>query len=188
MSVKKGKLSDLKTDQKNMNKHSPVGMKLLENSLQQLGAGRSILISADNEIIAGNGVAETAMQAGIDKTIVVETTGNELVVVKRTDIKSNSKEFFKMALADNVVAQKNIVIDAEAVEAVAEAYDLGEWAGEVERPVINKEQPKVDVNEMYSVQRLNFSFTSEMYAKVVDKLGKVGMPTKEEALIKLLGL
>ncbi len=52
-----------------------------------MGLGRSILVSADNEIIAGNGVTETAVERGIENTIVVETTGNELVVVKRNGYK-----------------------------------------------------------------------------------------------------
>lgn len=37
-------ISELKFDKKNFNKHTPEGMGLLEKSLQQFGAGRSILV------------------------------------------------------------------------------------------------------------------------------------------------
>ncbi len=41
------KISDLKFDDKNFNKHTSYGMSLLEKSLRENGAGRSILIDKD---------------------------------------------------------------------------------------------------------------------------------------------
>lgn len=57
---KNKKLSDLKKDQRNANKHSKTGMEMLKDGIIKNGLGRSILLSADDEIIAGNGVAESA--------------------------------------------------------------------------------------------------------------------------------
>lgn len=123
------KLKDLKPDPKNVNKHSEFGTTLLENSLRENGYGRSILISSDNVIIAGNGIAEGGGAIGMEKVKIIETDGKELVAVKRTDIKSGTPEFYKMAMADNVVAQKNIVFDMEAVEMVATEFpEVKTWA------------------------------------------------------------
>lgn len=76
-------IKDLKFDDKNFNKHTEFGMGLLEKSLNKFGAGRSILVDKDNNIIAGNGIVEAAANAGLTKTKVVETTGDELVVQDR---------------------------------------------------------------------------------------------------------
>lgn len=56
--LKQAKVSDLTFDDKNFNKHTEYGMSLIEKSLRNNGAGRSILIDKNNRIIAGNGVAD----------------------------------------------------------------------------------------------------------------------------------
>ena len=83
-------IKDLRFDDKNFNKHTEYGMSLLEKSLRENGAGRSILIDKDNNIIAGNGIIEAAGQAGFEKVKIVETTGDEIIAVKRTDLKLDS--------------------------------------------------------------------------------------------------
>jgi len=47
-------LSDLQHDPHNANRGTPRGRKTLATSLQQFGAGRSILVDKDGIIIAGN--------------------------------------------------------------------------------------------------------------------------------------
>jgi len=101
-------IKDLKFDDKNFNKHTEFGMSLLEKSLRENGAGRSILIDKDNNIIAGNGVIEAAGQIGLEKVKVIETTGDEIVAVKRTDISLNSRKGRKMALEDNATASADL--------------------------------------------------------------------------------
>ena len=92
-------ISDLKFDDKNFNEHTEFGMSLLEKSLHDYGAGRSILIDKDNNIIAGNGIVEAAAQAGIEKVRIVETKGDEIVAVKRTDVELNTEFGRGMAFA-----------------------------------------------------------------------------------------
>lgn len=106
-------IEKLKFDKKNFNKHTEFGMSLLEKSLRQNGAGRSILVDKDDNIIAGNGIVEAAVNAGITKTKVVEVTGDELVVVKRTDLELDSKAGREMALADNATAAADLQWDYE---------------------------------------------------------------------------
>ena len=57
-------ISDLRFDDKNFNAHTEYGMSLLEKSLRKFGAGRSILIDKNNNIIGGNGVVEAGMNPG----------------------------------------------------------------------------------------------------------------------------
>ena len=121
------KINDLKFDNKNFNKHTEFGMSLLSKSLQELGAGRSILIDKDNNIIAGNGIVEAAGQIGLDKVKIIETDGTELIAVKRTDMKLDSDPGREMALADNAVASVNLGWDYENLSKAFDEEDLLKW-------------------------------------------------------------
>lgn len=134
MANKKATLKDLIPDPNNANKHSEYGTGLLQNSTRELGFGRSILISSDNVIIAGNGVAEAGGSIGMEDVEIVDTDGKKIIAVRRTDIKSGTDVFHQMALADNIVAMKNIVMDAEVVEAIVEEYPTTKfWAGVIQK-------------------------------------------------------
>lgn len=128
MEVKKGTIKDLTPDNKNFNRHTEAGKKMLRKSLKELGFGRSILVDKNNRIIGGNGVCEVAEQAN---TIVVETTGDELVVVKRTDIDLDSKKGRTMALADNTTAAADLDLDETAIADAAAEWDINveDWLG-----------------------------------------------------------
>lgn len=91
---------EIKFDKRNYRKHNDKNKKLINKSLKELGAGRSILVDSEGEIIGGNGVYEQAQKLGI-KTRVIETDGSELVVVKRTDLKTNDEKRKKLAVMDN---------------------------------------------------------------------------------------
>lgn len=108
-------IKDLKFDDKNFNKHTEFGMSLLEKSLRQNGAGRSILLDKDNNIIAGNGIVEAAGSVGLEKVKIVEAKGDEIIAVKRTDISLDSKKGREMALADNATAAADLAWDEEAL-------------------------------------------------------------------------
>ena len=123
------KIDELRFDDKNFNKHTARGMSLLEKSLRELGAGRSILIDKDNNIIAGNGIVEAAGQIGLDDMQIVETDGTKLVAVKRTDMSIDSVEGRKMAAADNATAAADLEWDKDTIADAAEQYgfDPSEW-------------------------------------------------------------
>ena len=144
-------IKDLKFDDKNFNKHTEYGMSLLEKSLRENGAGRSILIDKDNNIIAGNGIVESAGQIGLDKVKVVETTGDEIIAVKRTDISLNSKKGRKMALADNSTAKADLEWDEENLKSEFDEEELKDWGVDLdwqeETEVTEDEAPEVNENE-----------------------------------------
>ena len=127
----------IKFDERNYRKHSDQNKKIIKKSLQELGAGRSVVIDADDTLVAGNGVYEQA-QALKMPVRVVETDGSELVVVKRTDIHTADEKRKKLALADNA------------------AGDLSEWdipliKTDWAKDVLSEfgvELPEVDVNKI----------------------------------------
>lgn len=120
-------IKDLKFDDKNFNKHTEYGMSLLEKSLRENGAGRSILLDKDNNIIAGNGIVEAAGQIGLEKVKIVEATGDEIIAVKRTDISLNSHEGREMALADNATAKADIDWDEDNIRSEFEEEETRAW-------------------------------------------------------------
>jgi len=122
--IQKVTIKDLKFDTKNANKHSEKGLSLLEKSLSKLGAGRSILLDKDNNIIAGNGVVEVAGQIGLENVRIIETDGNEIIAVKRKDVSINSKKGRELALADNQTAKEGIVFDFDVINDLAIEFDI----------------------------------------------------------------
>lgn len=124
------KISDLKFDDKNFNKHTEYGMSLLEKSLRELGAGRSILLDKDNNIIAGNGIVEAAGSVGLEDVKIIETTGDEIVAVKRTDMTIDSEEGREMALADNATANADLSWDEDNIREFFSEEDLRKWGGQ----------------------------------------------------------
>lgn len=136
--LKQGKVHDLIQDDRNLNKGTERGQQLIEKSLRQFGAGRSILVDKNNRIIAGNKTHANAEAAGIDDAVIVETDGTKLVVVKRTDIDLDSKQGREMALADNASVKVDLDWDTDALNSVAEDFEINteEW-GVYQESVIN---------------------------------------------------
>lgn len=93
-------MTEIKFDKRNYRKHSDKNKELISKSLEECGAGRSILIDNEGEIIAGNGVFESAQALNIPVK-VIETDGTELVVVKRTDLATDDERRKRLAVMDN---------------------------------------------------------------------------------------
>lgn len=133
-------INELTQDQHNFNKGTAKGKKLMNKSLKELGAGRSILIDKNGNIIAGNKTQKAAIEAGITKVRVIETTGDELVAVKRTDVDLDSKKGREMALADNAASRLNLEWDEVELANAAAEYDLDvdAWKPEKQEFEINQ--------------------------------------------------
>ena len=93
-------MTDIKFDKRNYRIHDEKNKRIIRKSLEDCGAGRSVLVDKDNCLIAGNGVYEQAKDLGIPVKIV-ETDGTELVVVKRTDLSGDDEKRKTLALVDN---------------------------------------------------------------------------------------
>lgn len=88
---------------------------MIESSLREFGAGRSVLVDRDGNLIAGNKTAANALKAGIEDAIIVETTGDKLVVVKRTDLGIDDAAARALAIADNRTGQVSLEWDADVL-------------------------------------------------------------------------
>ena len=121
MVARQPKYDGIRPDAKNANKGTERGRYMVEASLRETGAGRSILLDKDGRIIAGNKTFEAASDIGLPVR-VVETDGTELVAVKRTDLDldDDTGTARKLAYYDNRAAQVGLDWDAEQMLA-----DLG---------------------------------------------------------------
>ena len=131
-------MAKIKLDSKNYRVHTDKNKMIIDKSLKELGAGRSILIDSENEIIAGNGVFEQAEKQNI-KIKIVETDGTELIAVKRTDLKTNDKKRKKLALIDNHSTDTSN-FDFEAINVDFGKVELEEWG--IEESLINLDNIK----------------------------------------------
>ena len=116
----------LQFDRRNANKGTDRGRELLEQSIKELGAGRSILVDKEGNVIAGNKTLAAARKAGL-KVRIVPTDRDELVVVQRQDLDldDGTGEARRLAYLDNRVAEIDLAWDAEILaEDAAAGLDL----------------------------------------------------------------
>ena len=121
---------DFQPDAKNPRIQSAKGKELLRKSLKELGAARSIVVDRDNNVIAGHGTVQAAKEIDLTKTRVIETTGDELVVVRRMDIGPDDLEKrMALNLADNAASDMS-TYDVGAIESVMADFGaniVGDW-------------------------------------------------------------
>jgi hypothetical protein len=111
------KLKDLTPDTRNANKGTPRGQQMIEDSLRNYGAGRSILVDKNLRIIAGNKTAENAGSIGMDDVIIVQTDGRKLVAVQRMDLDLETDKAAKeLAVADNRSGQVSLEWDGGVLQ------------------------------------------------------------------------
>lgn len=131
------KLSDLKPDRSNANRGTDRGRKMVAESLSKYGAGRSVVVDKNGNIIAGN---KTVTAAGEREIIVVPSDGKKLVVVQRTDLDINSKAARELAIADNRTAEVGLDWDIDILKSLD--VNLPQFWTEAElRKLIGEEAP-----------------------------------------------
>ena len=198
-------IEELAQDTHNFNKGNEQGQELMERSFKEMGAGRSILIDRNGHIIAGNKSQKAAIAAGIKKVRVIETTGDELVAVKRTDVDIDSAEGRKLAYLDNLTTQVNLTWDEtelEAVQADVEGFDVADFGFDIEDlpqvtfPTGEKQgegsqqkdptNSELDVDGFGDKIKMVLELSIEEHAFIQQRLSQDGM-TKEQVLLNLLG-
>lgn len=181
-------IEELRQDNLNFNKGTYEGEVLIKKSLERFKAGRSVLIDKDNNIIAGNKTVSAAATMGM-KVRVIETTGDELVAVKRTDIDIDSKEGRELALADNRTAQINLAWDEPNIE-VAElqfGLDASDFGLEMtDNEPTAESKGEIDVGTFDTDQTLCIKLTTMQYEAVINRL-KQENADLSEALLSILG-
>ena len=131
-------------------------------------------LSVAASIIAGNKTIENAANIGLDKVIVVETDGNQIVAVKRKDIDLDSEKGREMALADNATSDANLQWDENAIENITARWNdikPEDWGIDLAQP--EEEEEKEDVKKELStklvVQCANVSQLSLLYSELQDR-------------------
>jgi len=141
-------IDDLQPDPKNANQGTERGRGMLEQSLREYGAGRSILVDKEGVVIAGNKTLEVAEELGLPVRVVT-TNGGELVVVQRQDLDlGDGDKARRLAYMDNRSSETGLDWDAAQIVADLEAdVDLsGLWSdeeiAELVAGVITEEPPE----------------------------------------------
>jgi hypothetical protein len=104
---------DLTLDPKNANRGTARGRETVAKSLAECGGGRSILADRNGVVVAGNKTFTAARELGLPIR-VVESAGDELVVVKRTDLALDEDERARrLAYLDNRASELGLDWDLE---------------------------------------------------------------------------
>ena len=122
-------IKDLKQDKRNYRTHNKKNLDLIKKSVSEVGLGRSVVIDNENEIVCGNGLVST-----LDKNTpikIIETDGSELVVVKRTDLKTNDEKRKQLAIMDNSTSDSS-EFDLDSLQADFDVEQLQDWGLDVE--------------------------------------------------------
>jgi ParB-like chromosome segregation protein Spo0J len=107
------KIHELQLDKKNANKGTKRGQKAIVASLENYGAGRSILIDKNGKVIAGNHVVASAQAAGISDVEVIQSDGSKIIAVQRTDLDLDDPKARELAIADNRASELGLAWNPE---------------------------------------------------------------------------
>lgn len=122
-SMHQSHIGALTPDDDNARRHNPRNIGMIGNALQEVGAGRSIVIDEFNVVLAGNGTLEAAGQVGIENLLIVDAPGDMLVAVRRSGLTDAQKK--KLALYDNRTAEL-AEWDTNVLLAQADLVDLSD--------------------------------------------------------------
>ena len=134
-------IKDLKQDKRNYRTHNKKNLDLIKKSVKEVGLARSIVIDNENNIICGNGLTST-----LDKNTpiqIIETDGSELVVVKRTDLKTDDEKRKQLAIMDNSTSDSS-EFDLDSLQADFDVEQLQDWGLDLEFEAVDEEQEIIE--------------------------------------------
>lgn len=125
-------------DKKNFRVHNERNKSIIENSLKEYGAGRSILLDADDTIIAGNGTYEQAQKLGIPVKII-ETDGTTLIALQRIDLDTDDEKREGLSVTDNSSSDSSVFNSPKMTE-----YHSIEYLQSLGVPIVKFDDIPVD--------------------------------------------
>lgn len=165
-------MTKIKFDKRNYRIHSDKNKELINKSLEECGAGRSILVDNEGEIIAGNGVYEQAQQLNMPVK-VIETDGTELVVVKRTDLATDDERRKRLAVMDNSTSDSS-EFDVELLKVdfdLPELKDMG-----IDIPDVKIDEPKDISGDLKEIWQVVIECKNEAeQQEIFEKLSQEGL-------------
>ncbi len=184
----------IQQDPQNANRGTVRGRGMVERSLQQYGAGRSVLVDRNGVIIAGNKTAEIAQELGIPVT-VIESDGTTLYAIKRTDLDLATDDAAKaLGVADNRASETGLEWDPSVLQSfIDDGLDLEQFwfpqelaqslaaTDEPFDPMVEWEgMPEFEQEDQRPVKQIVINFASEAdlerFARLVEQ--NVMMTTK----------
>lgn len=174
-------VKDLKFDKRNYRRHDEKNQALIKKSIKEVGFGRSVVVDADNEIICGNGVVSQIEKGTPIK--VIETNGDELVVVKRTDLKTDDEKRKQLAVMDNSTSDSS---DFD-IDLLQEDFDddlLSEWGIDIVKKLPEEYTRKISTpiyeirGECPQISDMINTEKADKYIEEIKKL-KVDAETKD---------
>ena len=115
------RIKNFRQDNNNFNRHTEKGLTELKSSIETVGVIESFTVSNDDKIISGNARQKKMSEVFGEEVepIIVETDGSRPVVLKRTDITSDTKKFYEAALLANTVSKNNMNLDEKLIKEIA---------------------------------------------------------------------
>ena len=165
-------IKDLKQDKRNYRNHNERNLNLIKKSVSEVGLGRSVVIDNENEIICGNGLVST-----LDKNTpikVIETDGSELVVVKRTDLKTDDEKRKQLAIMDNSTSDSS-EFDLDSLQADFDVEQLQDWGLD---DFVGLEDCEIDMPELNNgdkppFQQMAFTLADSQAELIKEALAKI---------------
>lgn len=104
--------------------------------------------------------------------IIVETTGDQIVAVKRTDIDLDSREGRELCIADNASAKANIEWDEKNIQQIQSdwAIDQQDWGVSMPEPETEEPQDtKKELDTRLIVECGDVSKLSLLFSELQDR-------------------
>jgi hypothetical protein len=181
----------IKLDKRNTNLHTPEGMELLDKSVKKVGVIESYTISNDGVVISGNARHEIIKDNFTKEPIVIETDGTEAIIIKRTDIESNTKKFHEASILANTTAHKNYNLDTDLIEEIIEEFDIDKnemgiedvltdeekaYTTKVDSPIYEPKEEKPNTESLYNLGR---------YDELMNKISESNISDKDKLFLQL---
>ena len=166
------KLSDFQTQKRNLNKHRPRAMGMLDNIISKEGWIGAITVANDGETFAGSARLETAQERFGDESepIVFDIDGTRPVILRRTDIPTaDDPRAIRLGIADNRISELNYDPDIELLSAIAEEVDISDMYFEDELAALVEADQRED--EEYPDQKEEED--EDELERSLDNVGKV---------------
>jgi hypothetical protein len=172
MAKDKVKLSDFRTQERNLNRHRPRGMGQLSNIISKEGWQSAITVAANNETFSGSARLETAQELFGDESepIVFDIDGTRPVILRRIDIPTaDDPRAIRLGIADNRINEVNYDLDIELLQETAQIIDISDLYFDDELAKLAEQ--KQEIIDHQEPDFLKFSDNDSLPAYASDRSG-----------------
>ena len=172
MAKSKAKLSDFRTQERNLNKHRPRGMGMLDNVIAKDGWQGAITTAANGETFAGSARLEVAQERFGDESepIVFDIDGTRPVILRRIDIPTaDDPRAIRLGIADNRISEVNYDLDIDLLQETAQTIDISDLYFDDELAKLAEQ--KQEIIDHQEPDFLKFSDNNDLPAYASDRSG-----------------